>query len=334
MAKLKDIAEASGLSIPTVNQILNGYHSRFSISTCEKVMKAAEALSYRPNIAARSLRFNKSFMVGVLFFAANDKYVIDFMHSVQSVLLKYHYAPVFLTHTNEEEEATNLEICLERRMDGLIVNTVIDDAGVPFLFDKYKEIMDRDVPVMEVFGNFIPGVNHFEIDYYKYGYELTERLLKRGCKRIAFLTHSLMAESPETTKKFSNARGMHCGYCDVLKKYGITPHVFVHPLDSETDTEGCFYWGTMGIVDTIFDKDLNIDGIICMNEEQALALLNYASTKGIDLDEFIIASMQRRTNRILDKLPIEKIVWPIASIGTDASEAIMSAITKSKTVKS
>jgi len=330
MAKLKDIAEHAGVSIPTANQILNGHESRFSESTCKKVLLAAEELSYRPNIAARSLRFNKSYTVGVLFFAANEKYTTDFMHSVQNVLLKHHYAPIFLTHIDKEEEAKNIEICLERRVDGLIINPVTDQNGSPYLLDKYKKLIKTKIPIIEAFGDFIGNIPHIDIDHYRHGHELTERLIKRGCKNIAFLTHSLMKKSPEKTKKFPDAWGMHNGYQEVIKKHGLNPHIFVHTLDHETDTEGSFYWNTMGITDKIFDKNLNIDGIVCINEEQTLALLNYSNTHNIDLSKFIIATMSRRTNRILDNFSIESIKWPAGDIGKRLSQQIIELIAESK----
>lgn len=334
MTSLKDIAKYSGLSIPTVNQILNGHQSRFSASTCEKVLKAAEALSYRPNIAARSLRSNKSFIIGVLFFGANSKYTADLMVSIQKSLLNHQYAPIFLIHNNEDEEAINLDICLERRVDGLIVNPVIGDDGVPLLIDKYNSVIANKIPIVEVLGSFISDIPHFNLEHYKHGYELSERLVKKGCKKVAFLSHSLISTAPATTKRFSNASGMYNGYRDLLKEFGLEPHIFTHNLDSEIDTEGAFYRETLNIAEQIFNKNLNLDGIVCMNEEQALALLNYAQNNRINLDKFCIASIHSQSNKILNQFPIEKVMWPIASLGTKAADAVMSEVINPNRIKS
>ena len=331
MAKLKDVAEYAGVSIPTVNQILNGYESRFSKATCEKVIKAAEALAYRPNIAARSLRFNKSYTVGILYFSGNELYTADFMQSVQDVFLNKHYAPIFLTHANEQEEARNIEICLERRVDGWIVNPIIDENGIPTLIDKYKKLITQNAPVMEIFGEFIPNIPHFSMDHKHFGKTLTERLIERGCKKIGFLTHSLMVQYTAETKKFRNAWGMYEGYTDALKKENQKEHLFVHALDNETDTEGCFYWNTMSMCNKILEAEL--DGIVCANAEQALALINYCNTHNIDLSKFTIAAMKRRSDRILDRMPVETMTFPVKEVGKEVAEMILKEIDKKKTIK-
>jgi len=61
---IKDIAEALGISIGTVDRAL---HERPGInpSTRASVLKKAEQLGYRPNVAARSLKLNRKLRVGV-----------------------------------------------------------------------------------------------------------------------------------------------------------------------------------------------------------------------------------------------------------------------------
>ena len=53
---IKEIAEATGLSWPTVSQVLSGKGQRYSAATREKVADAARALGYRPNRFARAVR--------------------------------------------------------------------------------------------------------------------------------------------------------------------------------------------------------------------------------------------------------------------------------------
>jgi LacI family transcriptional regulator len=63
---IKDIAEALGISIGTVDRALHG-RSDVSAATRARVLKKAEDLGYQPNIAARSLKLNRRFRVGVYF---------------------------------------------------------------------------------------------------------------------------------------------------------------------------------------------------------------------------------------------------------------------------
>ena len=326
MTKLKDIAELAGVSIPTANQILNGFESRFSKTTCEKVLKAAESLSYRPNLAARSLRSNKSYTVGILFFSGNSLYLTDFMHAAQYTLLEHQYAPIFLTHSNSEEEKRNLETCLTRRVDALIANPFIDYQGKARLAGNYEQLKESGMPVVEIFGKFIPGVPKFCFEHREYGFSLTKRLMDKGCRRVGFLTHSLMKPTENLSKKYWNAWEMWQGYENAVKTCGAQSILFSHDLESDTEAEGAFYWNTYQIADRIFSKDNGLNGIVCFNEEQALALVNYGTANGIDLRKFIIATVGRESSRILHGFPVEQIFRPIKQLGTRAVSELMKKI--------
>jgi LacI family transcriptional regulator len=63
---IKDIAQALGISIGTVDRALNG-RADISTATRARVLKKADELGYRPNIAARSLKLNRRLRIGVYF---------------------------------------------------------------------------------------------------------------------------------------------------------------------------------------------------------------------------------------------------------------------------
>src|SRR5438874_6901283 len=63
---IKDIAQALGISIGTVDRALHG-RSDISLATRARVLKKAEELGYRPNVAARSLKLNRRIRIGVYF---------------------------------------------------------------------------------------------------------------------------------------------------------------------------------------------------------------------------------------------------------------------------
>lgn len=63
---IPDIARALGISIGTVDRALHG-RSGISPATRARVLKKAEELGYRPNIAARSLKLNRRIRIGAYF---------------------------------------------------------------------------------------------------------------------------------------------------------------------------------------------------------------------------------------------------------------------------
>jgi LacI family transcriptional regulator len=63
---IKDIARALAISIGTVDRALHG-RSDVSPTTRARVLKKAEELGYRPNVAARALKLNRRLRIGVYF---------------------------------------------------------------------------------------------------------------------------------------------------------------------------------------------------------------------------------------------------------------------------
>lgn len=70
MATIYDIAAICGTSVATVSYVLNGNGDKRRISkeTQEKVLKAAESVSYRPNSVAKRLRSEKNASLSVAVF--------------------------------------------------------------------------------------------------------------------------------------------------------------------------------------------------------------------------------------------------------------------------
>lgn len=65
-AGIRDIAEALGTSIGTVDRALHG-RSGVSPGTKARVLRMAEQLGYKPNIAARSLKLNRKVRIAAVF---------------------------------------------------------------------------------------------------------------------------------------------------------------------------------------------------------------------------------------------------------------------------
>jgi DNA-binding LacI/PurR family transcriptional regulator len=90
MATIVDVAKLSGVSVGTVSNVLNGT-AKVSHTTKQKVEEAIEALNFRPNDMARSLRFTKSNLIG---FLAPD--INEFYNSVAKHFVEYAYQSGFI----------------------------------------------------------------------------------------------------------------------------------------------------------------------------------------------------------------------------------------------
>ena len=135
MASIKDIAKACGVSVATVSKALNG-HSDISQATKEKVRQAADKLGYMPNSAARALKTNRTYNLGVLFVDdAQSGLTHEFFAAVLDSF-KCHaegrgYDITFINHNIGHGHSSYLEHCRYRGVDGVIAACVqFDDPEV------------------------------------------------------------------------------------------------------------------------------------------------------------------------------------------------------------
>ena len=66
MITIYDIARETGYSAPTISKALNGT-GKLSNATREKIVKIAEDMGYKFNMAAKTLATKKSNLIGVIF---------------------------------------------------------------------------------------------------------------------------------------------------------------------------------------------------------------------------------------------------------------------------
>lgn len=146
-AGIKEIAKALGTSIGTVDRAL---HSRPGISpgTRARVLKMAEKLNYRPNVAARSLKLNRNLRLAVhlpeqiaLFFDP----LREGVRAAAASTLGLRVELDFRTYPRlGEGEIELLEKDLERGYDGLILT-----VGNPQRIDPLlRQMAARNIPVI------------------------------------------------------------------------------------------------------------------------------------------------------------------------------------------
>lgn len=80
--KLSDIAEAAGVSVMTVSNVMNGKRARVSDATIQRVREIADRLGYTPNIPARSLAGSRSHIIGALVPVGEDNSLLMSPHTV------------------------------------------------------------------------------------------------------------------------------------------------------------------------------------------------------------------------------------------------------------
>lgn len=183
-----DIAELAGVAPMTVSRVINetGYVSE---AMREKVQRAVKELNYHPNGLARSLKRQRTHVVGILLPDIANPFSAQLVSGIQEILLARGYASFICTsERSTEREQSGLSALFDHRVDGIIVATRETPTGNEWL----SRLVERNLPVVLVGREFPhPQVDRVTADHQSGGYEATKFLISAGHKRIGFVGVSL-----------------------------------------------------------------------------------------------------------------------------------------------
>ena len=122
---LRDVARAARVHPGTVSRALNAQtRALVNEETAERVIRAAEALGYRPNPIARGLKTNRSFTVGVLVPDLTNPLFPPIVRGIDDRLGAAGYTSLIANTDNDaERERNDLEAMRARQVDGFITAT-------------------------------------------------------------------------------------------------------------------------------------------------------------------------------------------------------------------
>jgi LacI family transcriptional regulator len=287
-AKLKDIAEAAGVSVPLVSVALSGKTdgtTKLKPETKERILKIAKELNYRPNIFGRNLKANKSFLVGILFYHVNNLLLGDFIRGVQARLTEADYSPIAMVHRTKEEQRHNLELCIGRRVDGLIINSWINEETGENDNDYILQLLPDDFPCVEVFGTSLSGIPNFRLDYRNGFYNLCKSLINKGRKKIAYMCHDQYVINRKYKDVFLNAMECYEGYEIAMRSHSMPIEVILHPRPQPEETN--MTWGDYAYEATkeVLKKNDRPDAIACLNTQEAVGVIKACHECGVKVPE-------------------------------------------------
>jgi LacI family transcriptional regulator len=152
---IKKIAEMTGLSTATVSHVLNG-NRQVSAASREKVLQAAQEIGYRPNLAARMLRTQKSNTIAMVIPTDDSNrnanfFYMDVLLGIRHKLAETGYNVIIANYGgsgDSERSLRGVQVLQKQWVDGIILVpssrnpgqvTVMKEMGVPFV------LLDRRV---------------------------------------------------------------------------------------------------------------------------------------------------------------------------------------------
>lgn len=184
MVSMKDIARRCGVSVATVSKALNGQPD-IGEETRQRVAAVAKEMGYMTNAAARALKTNRTYNLGVLLVdewrsGLSHEYFASMLESFKNEAEKRGYDLTFINKNAGGRSMSYLSHCQYRGVDGVII------ACIDFTNDQIRELVDGPIPVVtidHVFENRIAVIS----DNTAGVAELVRYAYRKGHRKIAYL---------------------------------------------------------------------------------------------------------------------------------------------------
>jgi len=281
---IQQVADLARVSPKSVSRVINN-EPAVSEDTRARIQAAIESLNYRPNLNARGLASNRSFLIG-LFCERPGDYVSEFQTGAVERCRESHYhlmvEPLDMEHASVEQQVETLVGQL--RLEGVILLPPLGDH------EPLLRLLDyAAVPIVRISpkGNLgtTPSIG---IDDYAAARELTAHLLGLGHRRIGFILGR-----PE-----HSATGQrHRGFVDEMRAWSA-------PVDASLVLEGNFeFAGGLACAERMLGAAVPPTAIFTSNDDTAAAVIAVAHQRGLRVPGDLSVTG-------FDDVPIATMLWP------------------------
>lgn len=266
MANIYDVARLANVSTTTVSKVLSNT-PYVSAPTRQRVLDAMQQLHYSPNLAARGLTSNRTYVIGLIVpdesdDSFKDPYILEIIHGVERVANDNGYN-VLLSIARKADAHTTYDRFLRpgyidgivtlERFAGAIAERELDAHNIPRVSIGYREDGQE--------------INAIHSDDRLGAYEGVKHLLELGHRRIGVIsgpTNYIVAVA-------ARLQGVH----DALAEYNLQ-------LGGECVTYGDFsiQSGYQAVI-PLLEIEPRPTAIFAMNDRMALGAMRQASERGI-----------------------------------------------------
>ena len=252
------VAERAGVSIATVSRVLSG-STPASAMTRQRVLRAVEDLEYVPLRAGRPVDVPSHQTHGLVLPGLRGPYYSELLSGVESTAARDGQSVVVVVcDASRDAEAAVRKIL--GRVDGIVIaNDTVSDAMV-------RQIV-RTTPTVLVARDAIEGCDSVQVENFISSAELTRHLLEHGRKRLVFVGDT--EASHDISERY---RGF---------QHALTPRrgaEVAAPIRVEFEERSAHR--VMAGLHEAEAAGAQIDGLVCANDELALATMVLLGREG------------------------------------------------------
>lgn len=308
-ATINDIAKKLNISSSTVSRALSD-HPDINKETKLKVKQLAEELNYIPNPIARSLKKNRTSVIGVIVPEIKHDFFSSAISGIEEVAYQSGYT-IIVSQSNEsyEREIINAGAMINQRVAGLIVS-ISQNTTDGHHFQKY---IDRKIPLV-FFDRVCNEINTCKVivDDEKSAFDAVQFLIGKGYKKIA---HFAGPAALTICKKRLN------GYKEALLQNGINISEDFIRSGGLHESDG---YNSMNY---LLEKNLIPDAIFAVNDPVAIGAYQRIKEAGLKIpDNIAIVGFSNNKITSLVDPPLTTIEQPSFEMGETSAKMLIKMI--------
>ena len=306
---IRQVAEAAGVSISTVSQVLRGNHASYLPETRARVLAAAEQVGYRPNASARFMQTGRFHIIGLL-------HAIDHPSGSLPMAIIDGAAAVF-----EQHGYHLLLIRLERQrlVSGPPPAALAERMTDGFLVTLHLDVLPAEEEAIARLGQPAVWLNRklatdaAHPDDLAAGRRCAEELLAAGHRRIAIADINYGAH-PE--RHHYSPVDRRAGAIAALRAAGVSPTEWV-------TEEWLEYAERQAWARALLSATDRPSAVITVNNATAGALLATAQELGIRVPQDLSLITINGEPFTTAGLPMATVLVPQTTLGHDAAELLL-----------
>jgi LacI family transcriptional regulator len=250
------IARELGISTTTVHRALQNSGS-VSAVTRRRVLETAHRLGYRPNRIAQGLRSQKTYTIGVTVTGVSSTFYASILDGVEAAAHEAGYGVLLgCSHDDPEKEREQIELLLEKRVDGIILSPASPSVSAPY----YTKLLQDGVRLVFV-GRHVPGVpsDSVETNNTLGGYLVGRHLCELGRRYIGIVT----TIAPKRQYSYVMERIFGCQ--QALHEYGVSATIIGEAIGDRLPLPRFAYQA----IQQYLHEGGVVDGIFALNDDLA-----------------------------------------------------------------
>lgn len=264
------------------------------------MLEAAKQLKYRPNLAARGLSRNRSFLIGVVIGEQHSERMLVLNQRLQAEILAREYLPVTMMADGAEAFTSILQRMQDARVDAFLIAPEMPPS--PDLVRLLKGIREGGTPVVQLLSSADDALPAVTLDYEACGYLSTQAMIELGLKRIALWTGLIPAGMQSPTHDAEEA-----GYTRAMTQAGLKPIIERSSLLWPVPTVGLMSSSPIHAeASRLLSKHAPLDGVVCTASRAAAALSMAAQQQSTTPKHFTLA--HRYAPAVQESAPERRVI--------------------------